>query len=175
MKLRRPRKTRFINFFKCKNMCSWRCQNVMFGEGWLQARYTFKLHWYLFETIRLRLAWSLIKKKRASRKTYYKQKMKKETVVKGPFKWPRSSSQGVAWYGGFPHLAYSKKPRGSRMGKGKGSSKHWYYLVKPGACVLRVRTVSTWKLRYNLAQLKRCIPSNLLVHISTIRDEMRPF
>ena len=77
----------------------------------------------------------------------------------------------MAWYGGFPHLPYGMKPRGARMGKGKGSAKHWYYLARPGSCILHLRHANAFKLRYNLVQLKRCLPGAVYMVLGISRNE----
>ncbi len=37
------------------------------------------------------------------------------------------------WFNGFPHLPLTRKPLGSRMGKGKGKVEIWFAQLKPGS------------------------------------------
>jgi hypothetical protein len=52
----------------------------------LQAVRCFKLSWKLFELIRLRLAWSLSRRRRGSRKTQFKQRKGRKVKATRVFK-----------------------------------------------------------------------------------------
>jgi len=49
---------------------------------------------------------------------------------------------GKVWIRVFPHLAFTKKPAETRMGKGKGSPEGWVAVVKPGRVVFEVGGVT---------------------------------
>lgn len=49
---------------------------------------------------------------------------------------------GKIWIRMFPHLAYTKKPAETRMGKGKGAPEGWVAVVKPGKVLYEVAGVT---------------------------------
>lgn len=50
------------------------------------------------------------------------------------------------WFNAFPHLPITKKPTGTRMGKGKGKLEAWYTTVYPGTTLVEFKN-----LRYGRA------------------------
>lgn len=49
---------------------------------------------------------------------------------------------GKLWINVFPHKPVSKKPAGTRMGKGKGNPEFWVAVVKPGRILFELSGVS---------------------------------
>ena len=49
---------------------------------------------------------------------------------------------GQVWIKIFPDPPVSKKPRGSRMGSGKGAPEYWVAVVKPGRVMFEIAGVS---------------------------------
>jgi len=49
---------------------------------------------------------------------------------------------GKVWVNIFPHKPVSKKPIGTRMGKGKGAPEYWVAVVKPGRVLFEIAGVS---------------------------------
>lgn len=49
---------------------------------------------------------------------------------------------GQVWINVFPHKPVTKKPAGTRMGKGKGSPELWVAVVKPGRVLFELAGVS---------------------------------
>jgi len=49
---------------------------------------------------------------------------------------------GKMWIRIFPHLAITKKPAETRMGKGKGPPEGWVAVVKPGKIIYEISGVS---------------------------------
>lgn len=173
--IRRPRKIRFQRLFKFKHDKRWLIGQPCQWEGSLQCVTTIKLSWHMFELLRLRLAWSLTKKKRSSRKYQFKQKLASKKSKQLFFHRQFQTKKYIFWYHGFPHLNYSTKVRGSRMGKGKGNSKNWYHLVRGGTIFLRLRHNNFFKLRYILNQLVRALPGTIRYNIIVLRNEMISF
>jgi len=97
-----------------------------------------KLFWNNFESLRLHLIWILGKKRRYTRKMYYKQikgHQKKEFFTM--FKKSKFQMHEFLFFG-FPHLPFTRKAKGSRMGKGKGSSSGYYFNCVAGETLLCV-------------------------------------
>tara|TARA_B100000795_G_scaffold134164_2_gene100179 strand:- start:1897 stop:2298 length:402 start_codon:yes stop_codon:yes gene_type:complete len=59
----------------------------------------------------------------------------------------RLKRNGKIWIRIFPHISVTAKPIEVRMGKGKGSVKHWISKVKRGSVLFEIDGVS-----YNLAK-----------------------
>ena len=49
---------------------------------------------------------------------------------------------GQVWINVFPHKPVSKKPAGTRMGKGKGAPEYWVAVVKPGRVLFEIAGVT---------------------------------
>ena len=49
---------------------------------------------------------------------------------------------GQVWINVFPHKPVSKKPVGTRMGKGKGAPEYWVAVVKPGRVLFEIAGVT---------------------------------
>lgn len=49
---------------------------------------------------------------------------------------------GQVWIDVFPHKPVSKKPAGTRMGKGKGAPEYWVAVIKPGRVLFEIAGVS---------------------------------
>ena len=49
---------------------------------------------------------------------------------------------GKVWVNVFPHKPVSKKPIGTRMGKGKGAPEYWVAVIKPGRVIFELAGVS---------------------------------
>ena len=49
---------------------------------------------------------------------------------------------GQVWINVFPHKPVSKKPAGTRMGKGKGAPEYWVAVIKPGRVLFEIAGVS---------------------------------
>jgi hypothetical protein len=156
--MRRPRKFKFQKVYKYKHLESWPNTNLCLYEAWLQPVAKIKLSWNFFELIRLKLIWGLLKKKKRSRKTQFKQKKLKVKKLDNFFRKKKLLKHQLFWYHGFPHLSYTAKAKGTRMGKGKGSIKQWYQYVNNGHYFLKLRNSNFFKLNYVLMQLKHCLP-----------------
>ncbi len=49
---------------------------------------------------------------------------------------------GQVWINVFPHKPVSKKPIGTRMGKGKGNPEFWVAVIKPGRVLFEIAGVT---------------------------------
>ena len=49
---------------------------------------------------------------------------------------------GQVWINVFPHKPVSKKPIGTRMGKGKGAPEFWVAVIKPGRVLFEIAGVA---------------------------------
>jgi ribosomal protein L16/L10AE len=162
--LRRPRRFKFQIRFKCKSARKYKLLPADYCEGGLQSMKTVKLSWKHFEMMRLKLTWNLMYKSRGSRKSQFKKKIKRRRV-KVFFKAPPLFKKKRFWYQGFPHLSYSIKSRGSRMGRGHGLSKYWYQLIHYSYPLVYVKAANSFKLYYILSQLQRSLPGSYYIYI----------
>ncbi len=118
------------------------------------AKHT-KLSWAQFEAIRLKIARALTAKTSVSRRTWFKQKRKQKSkrVIGQKIKLT------TAWYAGFPHTPYFAKGRGSRMGKGKGNLKYWYFWGRAGNPILMIRHKNYTLIKHTLHKICQLAPS----------------
>jgi large subunit ribosomal protein L16 len=57
------------------------------------------------------------------------------------------------WFHAFPHLPLTKKPTGTRMGKGKGKLECWFTNVQGGAVLFEFKNLRRWRSLYFFKQL----------------------
>lgn len=57
------------------------------------------------------------------------------------------------WFNSFPHLPITKKPTGTRMGKGKGKLEAWYTTVYPGVILAEFKNLRYGRAFYFCKQL----------------------
>jgi hypothetical protein len=132
---------------KVKNLCNY--------ELYCYLRGNTRWFWYNIEFIRLLAAWNITKLKQqkrgelphlASTATYYKQRSERQAPT--------------VEINNFPHVAYTSKVRGARMGRGKGVIKVWQYNLKSGVLYFRLRNFSKficylicWQLKSSIGNL----------------------
>ena len=75
-------------------------------------------------------------------KIYLKRSVKKPDITQRKF-----------WFNASPHLPITKKPIGSRMGKGKGKTKKWFAPVKPGTILVEFRNLRHGRAIYFFQRL----------------------
>lgn len=81
--------------------------------------------------------------KRASRKTDY--------------------TRRFVWINAFPHLPLTKKPTGTRMGKGKGKLECWYTHIHAGVSLFEFKNLRPGRSFYFAKQLKHKLGVNLKI------------
>ena len=131
---------------------------AVFGVHFVLLKQT-KILWKHFETLRLKLVRVVYARTKLSRKAWFKQKRHK--TIKVEYKKPSPSKQkshNVAWYTGFPHTQYIIKSKGSRMGKGKGRVKHWYFSGMPGHTLVKLYVNNPRVLLLLAHKILRLIP-----------------
>ena len=57
------------------------------------------------------------------------------------------------WFNAFPHLPITKKPAGTRMGKGKGKLEAWYTTIYPGTILTEFKNLRYGRAFYFCKQL----------------------
>lgn len=67
------------------------------------------------------------------------------------------------WCTVFPNQPLTKKPQGSRMGKGKGKRITWGLLVKSGFFLYELKNLRFGRGFFYLYQLKKKIPCKVLI------------
>ena len=121
---KRKHKNRKFNFFKINNLNYWKKLN--FGNTGLFVINTVFLTSISIFRLKLFL-------KRSSRKSEY-------------------TSRGF-WLFAFPHLPLTKKPTGTRMGKGKGKLECWFVKINPGATLVEFKNLRFGRAKYFSRQL----------------------
>ena len=66
--------------------------------------------------------------------------------------------QGQVWIRIFPDKPYTKRPEGTRMGKGKGNAEGWVAVVKKGKIMFEVGGVSEEKAKEALRKAGHKLP-----------------
>ncbi len=121
-----------------------------------------KLLWIHFEALRLKLARTLTASRRVSRRTWFKQlKKEKEKKKKERTQSSQKRKKNPIWYTGFPHLAYRARSRGSRMGKGSGSVKNWYFVGQRGHPLIYIRHSNKQRLAELTRKIHTLFPGKL--------------
>lgn len=57
------------------------------------------------------------------------------------------------WFLAFPHLPLTKKPTGTRMGKGKGKLECWFTNVSGGSTLVELKNLRYGRSKYFLRQM----------------------
>lgn len=57
------------------------------------------------------------------------------------------------WFNAFPHTPLTRKPEGSRMGKGKGKLSTWVAQINPGVIIVEFKNLRSGRAKYYLKQL----------------------
>lgn len=73
------------------------------------------------------------------------------------------------WLHAFPHLPLTKKPTGTRMGKGKGKLECWFTSVSNGTIFVEFRNLRLGRSKYFLKQLthKLGLSTKILINTKT--------
>lgn len=64
------------------------------------------------------------------------------------------------WVNAFPHIPFTKKVIGSRMGKGKGKLKIWFNKITTGTILVETKNLRRGRAIYFLSQAKYKLKSN---------------
>jgi large subunit ribosomal protein L16 len=59
------------------------------------------------------------------------------------------------WFNAFPHLPLTKKPTGTRMGKGKGKLECWFTNVRGGVLLIEFKNLRYGRAKYFTTQMTR--------------------
>jgi large subunit ribosomal protein L16 len=57
------------------------------------------------------------------------------------------------WFNAFPHLPLTKKPTGTRMGKGKGKLERWFTNVRGGVFLIEFKNLRYGRSKYFMTQM----------------------
>lgn len=57
------------------------------------------------------------------------------------------------WFHAFPHLPLTKKPTGTRMGKGKGKNECWFTNVSGGTTLVEFKNLRYGRSKYFMSQM----------------------
>ncbi|MBB1535585.1 50S ribosomal protein L16, partial [Leptotrichia sp.] len=75
--------------------------------------------------------------------------------------------EGKIWIRIFPDKPYTKRPEGTRMGKGKGNTEGWVAVVKKGKIMFEVAGVSEEKAKEALRKAGHKLP----IKVKFVRKE----
>ena len=133
-----PRKTKYASFFKYRSKPSWTPTKLYFGQIGLQSSQAL-----MFTTRQLfRYVFWLKKASRRSEKT-----------------------QRFFWINLFTNYPLTRKPKSSRMGKGKGKFKTWVAPIKPGLIIFEFKNIRVARSIYFFNQLRAKINSSLRIYL----------
>ena len=126
----------------------------------IYTRRSTRIFWYNFEALRLHLTWTIAKKRKLRNKIFFKQKKKKQKSITKIFynKNKPIYNNIQVWFNGFPHLPYTNKPRGSRMGKGKGATKLYYFKSYSNHPLIILNNCTAKQINLIFYKLKQHIP-----------------
>nr|WEL36009.1 ribosomal protein L16 [Phaeocystis rex] len=71
-------------------------------------------------------------------------------------------SNGKYWIKWFPNKTTTKKPEGSRMGKGKGSPKFWHLSTFKGTVIAEMNGCCSWN---KIKKIIQCVKNKLSVKV----------
>ena len=71
------------------------------------------------------------------------------------------------WLNAFPHLPLTKKPTGTRMGKGKGKLGSWYTHVHPGVSFCEFKNLRPGRALYFSSQLHHKLGIDVKISFQT--------
>lgn len=123
-KYKKKNKNRKFNFFKINNLNYWKKLN--FGSTGLITINT------LFLTSNSIFRLTLFLKKSVRKQEYTSRKF---------------------WIFSFPHIPLTKKPTGTRMGKGKGKLECWFIKTNPGITLVEFKNLRFGRSKYFSKQL----------------------
>ena len=159
-----PRKPKFLDQHKLRTRARWENKNSQLNEGFIFLTKRCKLKPKHFEIVRLRLLRITRLQRRLSTKARFKMKRSAKATVFVMFK--RSSFYlriiRLFWFTGFPHIATTHDTKNTRMGKGKGHIRHWYFLGHPGAIIIRFGGLRPASLKYIVGQITKRLPGKPL-------------
>ena len=155
--LRQPRRSPQFRRFKFRKLVPVQDRTAQDFLGIIKTKKNTRIFWTNFETLRLQLTWALGKKRRFSRKLYFKHKLGQKKKKEFAFRYNanRKRKMWKIFFTGFPHLLYTLKPKGSRMGKGKGSSNSYFYNAASGQHLIFIIGCNLHKLKYALFKAKQ--------------------
>jgi large subunit ribosomal protein L16 len=76
------------------------------------------------------------------------------------------------WFHAFPHLPLTKKPTGTRMGKGKGKLECWMTSVSGGTTLIEFKNLRYGRSKYFMKQMthKLGLPTKYIFNTNTFFD-----
>ena len=134
-----PRKFKFKNKQKGRSVMGWRNSSLSYGDCGLKVLRPLRMS-----------------AKRIFRlKVFLKKAVKKSDLTKRR-----------VWFNIFPHMPLTKKPKGTRMGKGAGKLNTWAVSLGGGAFLLEFRNLRPGRARYFFKKVvtKITVPTTITFH-----------
>lgn len=116
-----PRKFKFKNKQKGRSVMGWRNSSLSYGDCGLRV----------------------LRPLRMSAKRIFRLKVYLKKAVKKP-----DLTKRRVWFNIFPHMPLTKKPKGTRMGKGSGKLNTWAVHLGGGAFILEFKNLRPGRARY---------------------------
>ena len=105
------------------------------------------------------IALLILKPLRVSSKSFFRLKLfLKRAIRKSDF------TQRLFWLSLFPHLPFSKKPKGMRMGKGIGKLSTWHTLVSGGTLLVEFKNLRKGRASYFANQVSYRLPVPTIIY-----------
>ena len=160
--MRQPVRLQAYRNFRLTSFQQWRFGHVDYNGCLFIVMNSMRLFWYNFETVR-RLVIRSMRKKLPKRYKIKKVKKKKKwhSYVR-----PKRYISKLLWVGGISWLPLTMKPRGSRMGHGKGSFKMWFVRPTAGLLIFRVSCLKYLLMRIILKRVAGCIQTKSFSYIN---------
>lgn len=137
-----PRKFKFKNKQKGRSVMKWRNSQLSYGDCGLRV----------------------LRPLRMSAKRIFRLKVYLKKAVKKP-----DLTRRRVWFNIFPHMPLTKKPKGTRMGKGSGKLNTWAVSLGGGAFILEFKNLRPGRSRYFFKKVMTKVPVPTTASFKSLR------
>ena len=138
--------------FRLSYFNNWVIKKINYEDNILIMKTNQRLFWYNFEIVR-RIIIRAVRKKIRMR---YKKKKKVKIKIWRSYKRDQQYLKKLFWFSGITWVPLTMKPRGSRMGRGKGIFKIWFVDSKSGTILFKIRNCKIIILYVILKRISCC-------------------
>lgn len=148
--------------FRLNYRSNWNIVERVYEDNVLVIIISRRMFWYNFESMRRVIIRAVRRKIRKRYKIQRKIREKTWSTYKRDYCYRKK----LFWIGGLEWLPFTMKPRGSRMGHGKGRFKTWYVRFRPGIMIFKMQC---WKLIVMYIILKRLSYCFRIIQLTNIK------